>query len=121
TAVGGLAMGAIPISTAIVILCTRAQPPRRIRAFWVRREEKTHGLGGVVSGTLEPADRVVIVDDVTTTGKSVLQAIDAVLAKGVKVLKVVSVVDRLEGARETIEKRGIKFESLYTRDEVLGE
>jgi orotate phosphoribosyltransferase len=120
SAVGGLAMGAIPISTAVVLLSLEARPAKPLKGFWVRQEEKGHGLGGLVSGNLGPTDRVVIVDDVTTSGKSVIQALDAVIKTGAEVLKVVAIVDRLEGARKELESRGFAFESLFTRKDVLG-
>ncbi len=121
TAVGGLAMGSIPISTAVIILRADAFGERPLKSFWVRREPKTHGLGGVVSGELSSSDRVVIVDDVTTTGQSILQAVEAVESRGAEILKVVSVVDRMEGAGEVMHRHGITFESIFTRDDILEE
>jgi len=119
SALGGLAMGSIPISSAVVLLSLEARPARPLKGFWIRRDEKTHGLGGLISGELTQADRVVIVDDVTTSGLSVLKAVDITEGAGATVLKVVAIVDRLEGAREKIENHGISFESLFTRDDVL--
>ena len=115
---GGLAMGSIPISSAVVLLSLEARP-KPLKGFWIRRDEKTHGLGGLISGELDRSDHVVIVDDVTTSGLSVLKAVDAVEGAGAAVLKVVAIVDRLEGARENVQDRGVPFESLFTRDDVL--
>ena len=120
SAVGGLAMGSIPISTAVVLLSLETRPTKPLRGFWVRQGEKTHGLGGLISGDLRATDRVVIVDDVTTSGKSVVRAYDAVKETGATVLKVVAIVDRLEGAEQQLEHRGVTFESLFTRKDVLG-
>jgi len=111
-------MGSIPISSAVVLLSLEARP-KPLKGFWIRRDEKTHGLGGLISGELDRSDHVVIVDDVTTSGLSVLKAVDAVEGAGAAVLKVVAIVDRLEGAREKVQDRGVPFESLFTRDDVL--
>ena len=119
-AVGGSAMGSIPISTAIILLCKQESTRMKaLRGFWVRPEPKQHGLGGVVGGRVEPSDRVVIVDDVTTTGTSVRRAIRVVQDCGAKVLKVISLVDREEGAREAFAEIRIPFESLFKRTEIL--
>ena len=120
SAVGGLAIGSVPISTAVVLLSLESRPTKPLRGFWVRHEEKTHGLGGLISGDLGATDRAVIVDDVTTSGSSVIRALDAVEATGATILKVVAIVDRLEGAKEQLERRGVAFESLFTRSDVLG-
>jgi len=112
-------MGSIPISSAVVLLSLETRPARPLKGFWIRRDEKTHGLGGLVSGELDESDRVVIVDDVTTSGLSVIKALEAVKGAGATVLKVVAIVDRLEGAREKIESRDVPFESLFTSDDVL--
>ena len=119
SAVGGLAMGAIPISAEIVSRNNKVSPDRLLHYFWVRPDEKTHGLGGLVSGTLLSGDRVVIVDDVTTEGNSVMKAIRAVVASGAKVLKVITVVDREQGAAEKVRSEGLKFEPLFTSSEIL--
>lgn len=119
TAVGGLAMGSIPISTEIVTRNNRSNPHHQLHFFWVRSEEKTHGLGGVVSGTLLPGDRVVVVDDVTTEGNSVLKAVKAVQEGGARVLKIITIVDREEGAAETLRRLGHVFEPLFTRSQLL--
>lgn len=119
TAVGGLAMGAIPISAEIVSRNNKARPDRPLHFFWVRPDQKTHGLGGLVSGTLFTSDRVVIVDDVTTEGNSVMKAVRAVVASGAKVLKVITVVDREQGASDKLRSEGLKFEALFASSQVL--
>jgi orotate phosphoribosyltransferase len=120
TAVGGLAMGAIPIATEIVSQNNTTRPNRPLHFFWVRAEQKSHGLGGVVSGTLFPGDRVVIVDDVTTEGNSAMKAITAAREAGAKILKVLTIVDREEGASATFKGSGLAFEPLFTKSQVLG-
>jgi orotate phosphoribosyltransferase len=119
SAVGGLATGAIPISAEIVSRNNTARPDRLLHFFWVLPDEKTHGLGGLVSGTLFSGDRVVIVDDVTTEGNSVMKAVRAVVATGAKVLKVITVVDRERGAADKLRSQGLKFEALFTSSQIL--
>jgi orotate phosphoribosyltransferase len=109
--VGGLETGAIPIVAA---LCVRSWPAKPIRGFFVRKDSKGHGTDQRVDGHLERGSKVVLFEDVTTTGGSVMQAVDQARQFGCKVLKVISVVDRLEGAEETFRAAGIEFEALFT-------
>ncbi len=90
--VGGLEMGAIPVSTAIIISSVSRSSSEGIRQFIVRREAKTHGSGKKVEGYLN--DPVVIVDDVMTKGNSVIHAIEAVRSEGYSTAGVVLVIDR---------------------------
>lgn len=112
-AVGGLTMGADPIVGAALALAPE-QGLTSLRGFLVRKQAKGHGTGNLVEGPLEPGSTVAIVDDVATTGGSSLQAVDAVEALGCKVAVVIAVLDRLEGAAENFEARGLKFRSLLT-------
>lgn len=113
SAIGGLTMGADPIVGATLAVAG-ARGLSHWRGFLVRKEAKTHGTGRLVEGPLEPPARVVIVDDVATTGGSSLQAIDAVEALGCMVARVVVVLDRLEGAAEAFAARGLDFRPLLT-------
>ncbi len=118
--VGGMIVSSVPISSALILMC--AQDPtlrRNLRGFWVRPEEKPHGLRGLVSGTVRPGDKAVIVDDVITQGNSVIRVANALEALEVRVLKVVGIVDRMEGAGDKLLERGIPFEPLVTIEEVL--
>lgn len=99
-AVGGLTLGADPVSYAIAYASALAGAP--IRAFTVRKEAKAHGTGRLIEGPFRSGDRVVVVEDVITTGGSALRAIDAVRQAGATVIGVLSVVDREEGGREAI-------------------
>jgi orotate phosphoribosyltransferase len=108
--IGGLEIGAIPMATAAVLRFQRAG--RTLEGFFVRKQAKGHGSQDRVEGRVSDGDRVVIVDDVLTTGESVVQAIDAVEAIGAKVLRVVCIVDRLQGARERL--AAYDFRPLYT-------
>ncbi|OGB88060.1 orotate phosphoribosyltransferase [candidate division WOR-1 bacterium RIFCSPLOWO2_02_FULL_46_20] len=96
-AIGGLTLGADPITSAVVTLGD-------IPGFIVRKKEKEHGTKQKIEGIIEPGWNVVIVEDVATTGGSALQAIEAVEAFGAKVVKVISVIDREEGAAEALSK-----------------
>jgi len=109
--IGGLETGAIPIVAA---LCARSWPEKPIKGFFVRKENKGHGTDQRIDGRLERGSKVILVEDVTTTGGSVMQAVDQARQFGCTVLKVVSVVDRLEGAAENFRTAGLKFESVFT-------
>jgi orotate phosphoribosyltransferase len=110
--VGGLETGAIPIVAAV---CRRSWPEKPIKGFFVRKEYKGHGTDRLIDGYLEPGARVILFDDVTTTGGSVMKAVEKARQFGCEIVKVVTVVDRLEGARENFAKQGIRFEALFTR------
>jgi orotate phosphoribosyltransferase len=111
-AVGGMAVGADPITGAVITLA--GQGPRPLRGFIVRKEAKAHGKGRDVEGPVKAGDRVVIVEDVVTTGGSSLLAIEKVEAAGMVVDKVVAIVDRLEGGAAAFADRGYKLETLLT-------
>ena len=103
-AIGGLTLGADPIAYAISYASARLEHP--LRAFTVRKQAKSHGTGSQIEGPFSSGDRVVIVEDVITTGNSALRAIDAVEAAGGIVVGVLALVDREEGGREMIAARG---------------
>ena len=115
--VGGLTLGADPVSYAISYASAASQRP--LRAFTVRKEAKTHGTGKLVEGPFREGDRVVIVEDVITTGGSALRAASVVAAAGGHVLGVLAVVDREEGGREAIEAAGYAVTSLTRATEIL--
>jgi len=119
--VGGLAMGAIPIASAASMASHRRG--RDIGAFFVRKKAKEHGerklVEGLPKGESLRGKNVVIVEDVTTTGGSALQAVDAAQAEGAIVVLVLTVVDRLEGATENFAALNLPFRSLFTADEFL--
>lgn len=116
-AVGGLTLGADPVSYAIAHASALADTP--IRAFTVRKEAKAHGTGKVIEGPFQAGDRVVVIEDVITTGGSALRAADAIRAAGGVILGVLAVVDREEGGREALEAAGLSVESLATAREIL--
>ena len=99
-AIGGLEVGAIPMSAAALTAFHRHG--KTLEGFFVRKQAKEHGSRELVEGQVNAGDKVVVIDDVLTTGGSVVQAIQAVEAKGAKVLRVVCICDRLQGAREAL-------------------
>jgi len=118
-AVGGLTMGADPIVTATSVISAQDGTP--IHGFLVRKAEKAHGMGRRVEGFQEKGARVVIVDDVCTTGSSTIQAIEAAREFGFNIAGVACLVERLEaGGRPAVEKAAapVKFISVFTSDDV---
>lgn len=116
-AVGGPSIGADPIVGAILALSHQGGHP--IRGFLVRKEEKQHGMGKLIEGNLMSGDKVAIVEDVATTGGSILKAIDAVEDTGANVEKVLVIVDREEGARKVLEDIGYEFFSIFKIGELV--
>lgn len=114
--VGGLTMGADPIAYSIAGESWRRGEP--IHAFSVRKRAKEHGRGRRIEGCFEPGARVVVVEDVITTGGSALQASREVETEGGHVLAILALVDREEGGREALEEAGYRVLSLFTADEL---
>src|SRR5262249_14267055 len=102
-AIGGLEVGAIPMATAAVL--RYHQEGRELEGFFVRKQAKGHGSQERIEGVVPPGARVAVVDDVLTTGGSVVQAIEELERIGAKVAAVVCIMDRLEGARELLSPR----------------
>jgi len=109
-AVGGLAMGAFPIITAVALVSH--QEGRPIPTFIVREEAKEHGTKRKIEGHFVKGSKVAIVDDVITTGGSVLKAIKAVEAANCEVVKVIVIVDRQEGGSDDLKKEGYDFTAI---------
>ena len=112
SAVGGLTMGADPVSYAIAAASFGSDAP--VDAFSVRKEAKDHGTGRVIEGNFKPGDGVVIVEDVITSGDSARRAAEAVEGAGGKVLGIIAVVDREEGGKDALEAVGRKVLALTT-------
>lgn len=110
--VGGLTMGADPVAYAVAAASVAARPI--VDAFSVRKEAKAHGTGRRVEGNFAAGDRVVVVEDVITTGGSALKAIEAIREEGGEVLGILAVVDREEGGRAALEAAGWRVVSLST-------
>jgi orotate phosphoribosyltransferase len=112
--VGGLEIGAVPLSTAVAM---RSWPERPIRAFFVRKEAKGHGTNRLIDGQYRDGGRTILFEDVTTTGGSVMKAVNAVRERGGQIAKIVTLVDRLEGARDNLAKEGIELVAIFTKDD----
>jgi orotate phosphoribosyltransferase len=114
--VGGLEMGAVPLATSVALLSHSKGRP--LQAFFVRKLAKEHGarklVEGLAPGQTLQGKRVVILEDVTTTGGSSMKAIEAAKAEGAIIERVIVVVDRLEGAAETFKAAGIPFSAILT-------
>jgi orotate phosphoribosyltransferase len=119
--VGGLEMGAVPLAGAIAQLSFMRGKP--IQAFFVRKKPKDHGaklsVEGLAPGESLAGKRVVIVEDVTTTGGSAIKAVDAVRESGAEIVMVLTMVDREEGAVDNFRAAGLDFRSLYKAAEFL--
>jgi orotate phosphoribosyltransferase len=115
--IGGLTLGADPIAYAVAHSSFLKGNP--IEAFIVRKTPKSHGTMQLIEGNVKKGDRVVIVDDVITTGKSTIEAITKAKEEGLEIVKVITFIDRQEGGKEAIEALGYKVDSVITRDEVM--
>jgi orotate phosphoribosyltransferase len=111
-AVGGMVIGADPITAAILTVAAYQEIP--LKGFMVRKQSKGHGTDQFVEGPLVAGDRVVIVEDVVTTGGSSLEAAERVEAVGAAVDGIVAIIDRQEGGAETFAAKGYPFRSLFT-------
>ncbi|HKV05344.1 MAG TPA: orotate phosphoribosyltransferase [Candidatus Acidoferrales bacterium] len=118
-AIGGLSMGADPVVSAAIVISAIEKRP--LQGFLVRKEAKGHGRQRQIEGLENPrGKKVVIVDDVCTTGGSTLEAIDAAEREGCEVLAVISLVDREEGGSEILRAK-YKYRSIFTARELLAE
>jgi orotate phosphoribosyltransferase len=119
--VGGLEMGAVPITGAVCQLSYEGN--HRLRGLFVRKEPKKHGakklIEGLERGETLSGKRIVIVDDVTTSGASALRAVHACQAEGAEIVLVISIVDREEGAAEAFAEQKITFLPLYKASSFL--
>lgn len=111
-AVGGMSIGADPITAAIITVAAYENLP--LKGFMVRKQSKGHGTNQYIEGPVKPGDRVLIVEDVVTTGGSSLEAIQRVEEAGMIVVGVVAIIDRMEGGAQNFEKNGYTFRSLLT-------
>ncbi|MHB8718003.1 MAG: orotate phosphoribosyltransferase [Candidatus Dormibacteria bacterium] len=115
-AIGGLTLGADPIAAGVAALSGETGAP--LRAFIVRKQAKSHGTAALIEGPpLQAGDRVMVVDDVITTGASLLQACDALRDTGVELVEALALVDREEGGRENIERSGLAVHALFRRSQ----
>jgi orotate phosphoribosyltransferase len=108
--VGGLTLGADPVAYAIALASDRHPP--RIDGFTVRKEVKGHGTGRLIEGPFRAGARVVVVEDVITTGASAHRAVEAVEAAGGLVVGILAVVDRQEGGAQYLQEAGFSVRAL---------
>ena len=111
-AVGGMAIGADPITASIVTVAWQKKTP--VKGFIVRKEAKGHGTGKVVEGPVEPGQSVVMVEDVVTTGGSSLRAIEHARTFGLKVDRIFAIVDRGQRSKEIFAEVDVDFQALLT-------
>jgi orotate phosphoribosyltransferase len=117
---GGLEIGAIPIAVTISDFACVASPPKLWRTFVVRKQAKDHGLGKLIEGSIRHGDRVLIVDDVLTSGGSLLKAIVAARDAGLQVDHALVIVDRQEqGGKARIEKEKVHLRSILTIQDLM--
>jgi orotate phosphoribosyltransferase len=118
---GGLEIGAISIATSISDFAFATQPSKTWRTFVVRKQVKDHGLGKLIEGSFRPGNRAVIVDDVLTSGGSLLKAVAASRSAGLVVTHALVIVDRKEqDGRRNVEAEGLTLVSLLTIEDLTG-
>mgnify|MGYP001301580546 CR=1 FL=1 len=117
--IGGLEMGAVPLAAAVAAVS--AQGARPLPAFFVRKQAKEHGTQSLIEGLAKGENltgkKVVIIEDVTTTGGSAIKAADIVAGEGAQVVRVITVVDRQEGAKEAFTTAKLDFKPLLTAED----
>jgi len=116
-AVGGMTVAADPIAGAIAAISYAQGRP--VDGFIVRKEPKGHGMGKQVEGPITSGLKVAVIDGTMTTGGSILKAIEVMENEGCEVVKVILLIDRLEGGREAIQNKGYDYEAIFTRDDLL--
>ena len=117
--IGGMTLGADPISLSVGMASATENPDEALQVFTVRKEPKGHGRGKQIEGNFAEGQTVVVVDDVITTGGSTIKAIDVIEREGGKVAFALVLVDREEGGRERIEAEGYTVRSLATASEIV--
>ena len=116
-AIGGPTLGADPLLGAIGVLSFQAGKP--INTFIIRKAPKPYGKQQQIEGPLlKPSDRIILIDDVATTGNSIVQSIDILEQLGLKAEKAICIVDRCEGAREALAQKNCKLISLFKSSEI---
>ncbi len=116
-AVGGPTMGADPFLGALLYEAHARQRP--LKAFIVRKDVKAHGTMKTIEGPLAKGDSVALIEDVITTGGSVLKAAEAVKQAGCHVAKILCLLDRNEGAREAFAAAGIAYQAIFGKDDLV--
>lgn len=114
--IGGLEMGAVPIASSVAAVAHARG--RKLPAFFVRKQAKDHGTKSLIEGLGRDESmtgkKIVVVEDVTTTGGSAIKAAEAIRAAGADIVRVITIVDRLDGAAEAFAAAGLDFQPLLT-------
>jgi len=118
SAVGGLTLGADPIANAVSVISYQRNRP--IKSFTVRKDVKGHGTRSAIEGNVAEGEKVAILDDVITTGKSTIIAIEKAREAGLIIDRVIALIDREEeNGKENIEQQVKKVESIFTRTDIM--
>ena len=117
--IGGLTFGADPVAVATAFVSELRATP--MNAFSIRKTQKDHGIVKWIEGDMKPGQRVVIIDDVVTTGGSTITAIERARSEGLEVVKVVILVDRQEGGLENIREHVRDVTAIITRDDLMAQ
>jgi orotate phosphoribosyltransferase len=118
-AVAGLTLGADPIVSAVSVVSALSERP--IPALIIRKQAKGHGTQAYIEGpSLHEGAKIVVLKDVVTTGKSALQAVERLQAAGYQVSEIITLVDRKQGGRELYQSQDLKFQALFTIEELQG-
>ena len=117
TAAGGLTLGADPIANALSVISYQKGKP--IKSFIVRKDVKDHGTKSAIEGNVGPGEKVVIIDDVITTGGSTITAIEQARKENLSVKMVITLIDREEGGRENILQHIDNIKTILTRTEIM--
>jgi orotate phosphoribosyltransferase len=117
--IGGLTFGADPVAVATAFVSELKANP--VNAFSIRKTQKDHGIVKWIEGDMNPGQRVVIIDDVVTTGGSTIKAIERARSEGLEVVKAVILVDRQEGGLENIREHVTDVTAIITRDDLMAQ
>jgi orotate phosphoribosyltransferase len=117
TAAGGLTLGADPIANALSVISYQKGKP--IKSFIVRKDIKDHGTKKAIEGNVGPGEKVVIIDDVITTGGSTITAIEQARKEGLNIEMVITLIDREEGGRENILQHINNIKTILTRTDIM--
>jgi orotate phosphoribosyltransferase len=117
--VGGLTLGADPVAYAIAYASAASERP--VRAFTVRKEAKSHGMGQLIEGPFHSGDHVAVIEDVITTGGSAMKAARAIQDAGGEVVGILALVDREEGGREALEAEGFRVIALVRASDIVAQ
>jgi len=117
--IGGLTFGADPVAVATAFVSELKANP--MNAFSIRKTQKDHGIVKWIEGDMNPGQRVVIIDDVVTTGGSTITAVERARSEGLEVIKAVILVDRQEGGLENIREQVTDVTAIITRDDLMAQ